>query len=259
MKNLFAGIAFLVPFAIHAAPAPIVTSTLDQKNDEQQSFGIGMTSSIAQRPFVGVDDQNASLLYLSYRHKSFYIEGLDFGYNFYKTDKIKIDLLATPRFYEVEPAFADNGELDGLDKTKPTYLAGISMQTMANNITYTFQALHDLLESDGNEFVLQASKSFKLTDKFILSPSAGLTYQDASLVDYFYGVQANEVRTNRALYSGGSSINYNVSLHAKWKISKHLEMLGQLKYEVLGDGIVDSPIVNENSLYFITLGLLYRY
>lgn len=259
MKNLFISIAMLLPFAIQAAPAPIVTSTLDQKIDQQQNFAIGMTSSIVQRPFVGVDDQNASLLYLSYRYNSFYVEGLDIGYNLYKTDKLKIDVLGTPRFYEVEPAFADNGELNGLDKTKPTYLAGISMQIAANKITYTFQALHDLVESDGNEFVLQASKSFKLANHITLSPSAGLTYQDANLVDYFYGVQANEVRANRALYSADSSINYNAMLHAKWNVSKHIEMIGQLRYEVLGDGITDSPIVNEDSLYFITLGLLYRF
>jgi len=244
---------------LNAAPAPVVSSTLDQGDAKEKGFGIGMTTSIAQRPFVGVDDQSASLLYLSYRKDAFYIEGLDVGYNFLKNKNFKLDVLATPRFYEVEPAFADNGELDGIDKTKPTYLGGISMQSTYSDVTYTFQVLHDLIESDGNELVLQASKSFKTANKLTLSPSVGIAYQDSKLVDYFYGVQSNEVTANRALYSGDSALNYNATLHAKWELTKHIEMIGQLRYEVLGDGITNSPIVNEDSLYFITLGLLYRF
>jgi len=259
MKKLFVCLMLSLPSVLNAAPAPVVSSTLDQEDSQKKGFGIGMTTSIAQRPFVGVDDQSASLLYLSYRNKSFYIEGLDIGYNFLKKKNFKLDVLATPRFYEVEPAFADNGELDGIDKTKPTYLAGVSMQSTFSDITFTFQALHDLIESDGNELVLQASKSFKTADKVTLSPSVGITYQDSKMVDYFYGVQANEVRANRAFYSADGSLNYNATLHAKWDITKHIEMIGQLKYEILGDGITDSPIVNEDSLYFITLGLLYRF
>lgn len=47
------------------------------------------------------------------------------------TEKAGIDLLATPRFYEVKAAFADDGELNGIDETKPTYLAGLSEKSPA--------------------------------------------------------------------------------------------------------------------------------
>lgn len=242
-----------------AAPAPIITSTQELSNTGDNAFGIGLTSSVAQRPFVGVDDQNASLLYLSYRYKRFYIEGLDIGFNLYKNKSYSLNVLGTPRFYEVEPAFASNGELNGIDITKPSYFGGVSSQIRTDFAIYTFQVLHDLTESDGNELVAQVSKPYKLNNKLSLTPSIGLVYQDNKLVDYYYGVQANEVAIGRPFYSGQNSLNYNLTLNSIWNVSDNIDLLGQIKYEILGDGITNSSIVDENSTYNFTVGAVYRF
>lgn len=258
-RTLFLLSLLVVAGLSHAAPAPIITSTQEQAQTADHQFGIGLTSSIAQRPFIGVDDQDTSLIYLSYRYKRFYIEGLDIGLNVWQQDKLKLDVLATPRFYEVEPAFAANGELDGLDKTGQSYFAGISAQYQTDTLVYTLQILHDLVESDGNEIVLQAGHAIEITGDFRLIPSVGVTYQDAQLVDYFYGVQAHEVRAGRPQYTGQASLNYNVTLNASAKITSSIELLGQLRYERLGDGITDSPIVDEDAILSVTLGAVYRF
>lgn len=244
---------------LYAAPAPIDTSLHEQKPDAEHDFGIGFTSSIAQRPFVGVDDQSTSLIYISFRYEDFYIEGINLGYSFINNDKFRFDLLATPRFYEVEPAFADNGELDGIDKTNPTYFGGISAQYRTDFATLTAQALTDLKESDGSELIFSVSKGFKPGESFTISPAIGVTYQDAKLVDHFYGVQAHEARANRPAYAGQSSVNYHLTLTASWSMTKSIDLLGQFKHEQLGSGITDSPIVDETSINSVTLGLVYYF
>ena len=243
----------------YGAPAPIVTSTQAREEQPDNSFGIGFTASIAQRPFIAVSDQLTVLPYISYKYQNFYIESMDIGYSLFKNNAAKVDLLATPRFYEVKASFAKSGELDGIEQTNPTYLAGISAQFKTDFAVFTVQYFHDLLESDGNEAVVTASKSFKMNDNFTLIPSLGATYQDSKLVDHFYGVQTNEVRPGRPLYEGASSVNYNVALNAIYKWTKHVELLGQIKYEVLGSGITDSPIVDENAVYAFTFGAVYLY
>lgn len=244
---------------VQAAPAPIVTSTLETEDRQDNAFGIGATVSVAQRPFIGVENQTTSLLYLSYKYKRFYIEGLDVGFRLFTDKSYNIDLLATPRYYEVEAGFAKNGELDGIDKTRPTYLAGVSSQFHTKLATLTVQLLNDLQESDGNEAVVSASKAFKPTSQLSLSPSISLTYQDSRLVDHFYGVQAHEARTNRPAYQGRATVNYNAALTASWYLTQQIELLGQIKYEVLGNGITDSPIVDEDSIASATLGAVYRF
>ena len=263
MKKIISSIIFFIMAGtfsvVYAAPAPIITSTQDRSGNQDHSFGIGLTTSVAQRPFVGVDDQNASLLYLSYRYKDFYVEGLDIGLNLINNENYSLDILGTPRFYEVEPAFADNGELNNIDITKPSYFAGFSSQIKSKYATYTFQILQDLIESDGNELVAQVSKNYELNSEWSLTPSFGLVYQSNKLVDYYYGVQSNEVVVGRPLYEGKSALNYNLTLNALWKVTENVELLGQVKYEVLGDGITDSPIVDEDSTYFFTVGAVYRF
>lgn len=245
--------------ATFAAPAPIITSTQARNSVQDHSFGIGFTSSVVQRPFIGVDDQNASLPYLSYKYGRFYIEGLDAGYNLIANKTMTLDLLGTPRFYEVQASFAKNGELDGIDKTRPSYFAGLSTQFQSSSAIYTVQLLRDLLESDGNELVLQISKPFQLGKSFTFTTSAGAVYQDKNLVDYFYSVQTNETRPGRPQYDGKGTLNYNVTLNTSWYASKHIEILAQFKYELLGSGITDSPIIDEDTLYHLTFGAVYRF
>ena len=260
LTGVFALLLLAVLYGVaYAAPAPIVTSTQASEERPDNSFGIGFTASVAQRPFIAVSDQLTLLPYISYKYKKFYIESLDIGYSLFKNNTAKIDLLATPRFYEVKASFAKSGELDGIEQTNPTYLAGISAQVKTDFAVYTFQYFHDLLESDGNEGVITASKTFTVNEALTLIPSLGATYQDSKLVDYFYGVQASEVRPGRPLYDGKSSLNYNVALNAIYKWTKHVELLGQVKYEVLGGGITDSPIVDEDAVYSFTIGGVYRY
>jgi len=242
-----------------AAPVPIETSALDNSLRTDTDFRLGATLSIAQRPFVGVDDQITSLPYIVYQYKDFYIEGINLGYHLLNRKDFSINLLATPRFYEVQPSFADNGELDGIDKTRPTYFAGVSTQYRLEFATLTLQLLTDLRESNGNEFVLTASKAFKLENTFTLAPSIGITYQDAELVDHFYGVQAHETRVNRPEYGGRSSTNVNASLTVIWDASKNIQWLGQAKYEILGSGITNSPIIDEDSIISAVMGIVYRF
>ena len=254
------GLAMLLSWRIATgAPAPIVTSIQDNAEGEEETLGLGLTVSLAKRPFVGVKDQTALLPYVSYRYQRFYVEGLDLGLHLHQKSNYRIDLLATPRFFEVKPGFADAGELNGIDQTNPTYFAGVSAHIRTDAVSVTAQVLHDVLESDGNELVLQFGKTYRPRSTLSLSPSLGLTYQDARLVDYFYGVQANEVAAGRPQYAGRAALNYNVTLNASWRLYPQWDVLGQLKYERLGDGISDSPIVNESWLYYLTLGAVYRF
>jgi outer membrane scaffolding protein for murein synthesis (MipA/OmpV family) len=241
-----------------AAPAPIIPSIMDA-DALNKSPGIGYTLSTAQRPFTGVDDQITSLPYISYRYKDFYIESLDIGYNISRNEGYSIGLLATPRFYERKAAFANDGELDGISTTTPTYLAGLSSQFDLDYGVITLQLLYDVVESNGIEAVAAASKTFELTKSFKFTPLIGLSFQDAKVVDHFYGVTPGEALSGRQAYDGESSLNYNVTFNASWEVHKNIELLGQFKYEWLGDGITDSSIVDEDSLYFLTAGIVYRF
>ncbi len=252
-------LCLLIARPAHAAPVPVETSTLDTLPGDSQGSGLGLTVSVAQRPFVGVDNQVTVLPYFRYHAGPVYVEGLNLGAKLVTRPGFRLELLATPRFFEVQPSFADNGELDGVDKTHPTYFAGLSAQFHTAPATFTVQLLRDVLESDGGEAVATVSRSFTLSPRLTLAPALGLTYQSAALVDHFYGVQTHEVRPGRPAYSGRATLNAHIGLTAIWDTGGRLQWLGQLRYEALGNGITDSPLVDRDTILTGVVGAVYRF
>lgn len=249
----------LAPPLVFAAPVPVDTSALDHRPRSDTRYGIGFTKSVAQRPFVGVDDQSTSLPYIVFGYKDFYIEGLNIGYSLWQGGDVVVDALATPRFYEVKASFASNDELDGIEETKPTYLAGLSVKYRGSLATTTLQLLGDVLESDGYELLASVSRAFEFDNGLSLVPSTGITWQSAALVDHFYGVQSNEASLNRPVYGGHSSANAHVSATALYDVGKHIQLLAQVKYEALGSGTRNSPVVDEDSIVTAVIGAVYHF
>jgi len=248
-----------IPSFVMSAPVPIDSSAFGG-DDSASPFGIGMTVSSAQRPFVGVDDQVTSLPYFSYSKGSFYVEGIDVGFKAFGSKDYNLNFLITPRYYEVQPSFASNGELDGVDKTNQTFFAGLSYQYRTSLFNYHVQLIADVAESDGSEFNLSASKYFHVTTKLGITTSFGISYQDDKLVDHFYGVQANEViAVTRPQYNGSSSLNKSFIMTAVYHVNTHFQLLGQMKAEFWDTGITDSPVVDENTTISYTMGGVYRF
>jgi len=143
MIKPFCILALFLPASVIAAPVAIETSTIGSINRDGR-FGIGATISVAQRPFIGVDDQTTSLPYISYKSGDFFIEGVNIGYAAAHNRNYKLDLLVTPRFYEVNHSFAPGGELNGIEKTNQTLFAGVSAQYNFRPATVTAQIVKDL-------------------------------------------------------------------------------------------------------------------
>lgn len=259
MKFLLLPLLLSLPIVSTAAPVPIDSSVLNNDAKTDKKFGIGGTASVAQRPFIGVDDQTTSLPYFSFSYKRFYVEGTNLGIKIIEKEKYHLDFLVTPRYFEVKESFASDGELNGIGKTNPTLFAGVTSQYNTTSATYTVQLLSDLKESDGTELNASISKTFKASKTVTLSPSFALNLQDENLVDHFYGVQADETAVNRPIYKGKSTLNYNASLTSVWNVTSSIQLIGQIKVDALGKGITDSPIVDEKTITSYVIGTVYRF
>ncbi len=245
--------------AVSAAPTAINTPLSRAPLDDTSHFGFGATTSITERPFVGVDSQDEGLPYFSIRYKRFSVEGLDAGLDLFKNDNSVFGLLLTPRFYEVKSSFADDGELNGIDTTHRTVFAGVSYQYQHALFQVAANALKDVGgESDGTEANLTVSRGFNWRD-FTIAPSLGLVWQDGRLVEHFYGVADDETAPGRPAYGEHSSLNYQAALTGIWTPGKHWHLLAVVKEDYLGEGITDSPIIDERSLTSVAVGAVFYF
>lgn len=259
MRNVVISVLFVTSSLAMAAPTAINTPLSRAPLDNTSHFGIGATTSITERPFVGVDAQNEGLPYFSLRYKRFSVEGLDAGLDLFKTDHSVVGLLVTPRFYEVTAGFADNGELNGIDTTHRTAFAGVSYDYQHGMFQLSANALKDIgNESEGLEASLTASYGINWGDVTV-APSLGLIWQDGRLVEHFYGVDDDETAPGRPAYGEHSSLNYQAALTAIWTPGKHWHFLAIVKEDYLGEGIADSPIIDERSLTSVAIGGIFYF
>lgn len=262
--TLFLGVAAVLSLAcvsgtVMAAPATVDSSAVREVVDEELRFGVGATTSINQRPFIGVGSQQESLPYFSFRFGRIAMEGLDLTVDLITPERQTLALIVTPRFYEMKSSFADGGELMGIEETSDTWFAGLNYRVQIGDYHLITSALKDVGgESAGTEIMVALNRPYRF-GHFALVPSAGLVWQDKKLVEHFFGVDADEVAIGRPAYGDHSSLNYQISATALWQVHRQWQVLAALKAEQLGGGIADSPIIEDDQVNSALLGVVYRF
>jgi outer membrane scaffolding protein for murein synthesis (MipA/OmpV family) len=264
MRFYFLGGLLLVSsFGLHAAPATIDTSALGE--DGGASAGVGVTVSVATRPYEDADDAVAFLPYFSFGVGDFYISGLNLGYQLTEDPdefaapevELRWDIIAVPRFLGFKAEESD--VLLGLEDTDYSIHAGISASLINGPVNFNAQVLTDILGvSGGTEVITTVSKAFSF-DKLSLTPAFNLSWQDSNLVDHYFGISAADATAERAAYNGDSVVNVGASLTAAYPFTGSLLGIGAVTVDQFGSGITDSPIATDDAVTTATFGLVYSF
>ncbi len=138
----------------------------------------------------------------------------------------------------------DDPELAGMEKRKSSIdgYANALWQTPVVNIGATYY--HDIGKvSRGDAATVRISHNFQITPDLRLTPSVGLEWESAGLVNYYYGVRPSETLPDRPAYAGHESVNYGAGVTGAYRLRRSWYLLAGLYAIHLSDGISDSPIV----------------
>ena len=115
---------------------------------------------------------------------------------------------------------------------------------------------------DGQELDFSYTVLFEKAE-FTFIPSVGVRYKSDNLVDYYYGVEGDEVRfdarVSRPAYEADDALDPYLRLAVRRKITERWSLLGAVQYEWLDSEITDSPIVDDNYEASLLLGVLYSW
>lgn len=92
-----------------------------------------------------------------------------------------------------------------------------------------------------------------------LTPRVTATWLDSKQVAYYYGVDAAEVRADRAAYRPGSTVNTEIGLRMDYGLAPQQTLFADVGLVSLGSAIQDSPLVDRRRLPEVRLGYLYRF
>jgi outer membrane protein len=257
---LFILIIIITPALLAAAEQ----SQTSKKPAEQISAGAGVL--VSPKPYKGADSKVYPIPLIFYRYENFYINGKKTGYTFYKKpfsifeqDFLwKNDVIADIRFDGYDAS--DEDVFDGMSDRDWTLDAGLSTALMHKKLgRLTFQWLVDILNKH-NGYEMSLKYDYPLTmENLTLTPAVGFKWQSQNLVDYYYGVQDDEVTAARPAYDADSTTNWFTSLTGKYDLNKEWSIFSMLEYEFYGNEIEDSPIVSDDDGLMFMGGILYNF
>jgi MipA family protein len=214
---------------------------------------VGVGVLFRAEAYEAIDHRMLFLPHMIMRRGNFFIEGLEAGYRVAEGEQGHFDLILTPRLEGFEGDehvfFKDMADRDfSVD-------GGIGTTWREGEFEFKLSAVTDLLnKSEGEEVTLSVGNTYILTGKMtILTPSLGVRWQSKDLVNYYYGVKTTEVKARRSAYTGHATLNYIAAINATYSLSKRSTLFATVEYEHLGDGIHDSPLVNQEQIISVFL------
>jgi outer membrane scaffolding protein for murein synthesis (MipA/OmpV family) len=258
----FCLIAFLFSGSLSAANLLTQTPIVDA---EPGTVGLGFGLRFGDSPYKGIDniasinnDNNSDLVPLyQYNGKRLFFHGTSAGLRLVDRPGIAIDAVADYRFDRLETDA--NPFFKGLKDREQTVDGGLSISLRQPWGTLRATALTDLLSRhNGEEYSLSYSRGFR-TGNLQLRPYASYIYQSADLLDYYYGVDADEATVSRPEYSPGADDFWRLGLNASYRLTPGWHLHANLGFEAVPDSARDSPLTDKDHLLSGFVGASYQF
>jgi MipA family protein len=94
--------------------------------------------------------------------------------------------------------------------------------------------------------------------KWSLTPYISAQHNSAKLVNYYYGVSANEATATRPAYTAGAATNFNLGLSAATDLGESTRLVLGARYRGYGASIRQSPLIDSAGSLSGSASVLYR-
>jgi outer membrane protein len=205
-------------------------------------WGLGAAVAHFQPPQRGIEGEFLGVPYVSYRGERLTVDVATASFSLVESGSLRFSLEGELRFAGYEAA--DSPALIGMADRDPALDAGFGVSHRSRWGEVKAVILGDISGThQGYEVRAQYRRPY-LIERLLIAPGFGVSRLNNRLVDYYYGVRADEVGMDRPQYDGIATTNLFVELALAYTLSDRLELLGGMKYVWLGDAIEASPIVD---------------
>ena len=217
-------------------------------------FGGGL--AVTNPGYVGYDRQVTPFPLVFYHNGRFFFAGISAGYLLSNGDHYRFALTVQPTFNRLKAS--DSPQLAGIQTRQWSIAGGANLEFFGGWGRVNMGVFHDLLDrNNGTGANLGYAYTFHFGDGWGLTPGIGLRWQNANLVNYYYGVSPAEAIPGRPAYSPGASTNPYVSLGLSTFVTKRVQLRADLSYLRFGSAIHDSPIVDRSGSPTLFIGAIY--
>lgn len=228
----------------------------DASNQGSQ-WGLGLAVMSENKPYRDFDNKTEVIPFFTFENRWVRVFGPGVELKLGKSGPVAFGLTAS---YGMDGYKAgDSPVLDGMAKRKGSVWLGAKASLRGElgqlNAEWSGDASGN---SQGQRFKLGVERRFTFDD-FGLTPRVNATWLDRKFVQYYYGVEATEVRAGRAAYTAGATVNTEIGLRLDYRLAPTQTLFADLGTTALGREIKNSPLVGRSSVPEVRLGYLYRF
>jgi len=221
---------------------------------------IGIAALYKDKPYQDYDssEKTSGIPIVLYEGEHFFARGTTIGWDFMDSDTWELAIIG--EFLGDGYDSGDSDFLSGMSDRDPSFGVGGHVSWKPENLGLKLVAVTDVADnSDGSQARGEIFYTHK-TGNWMLRPYAAVVWQDEDYNDYYYGVLSSEATLSRSAYSADSDINYRFGMTVVHdnKQSNWMYIAG-VRYDLLGDEIDDSSIVEEDNELTGVLGVAYKF
>ena len=231
-------------------------------NTGKRPITVGLGALHKDKPYKDYDsgEETSAVPIVLYEGTNFFARGSTIGWDFLNSNVMEAAIIGEILNDGYESS--DSNFLTGMSDRDASFAVGGHLVWQPDNLGLKLAAVADMADnSDGTQVRSEVFYAHRTGD-WMFKPYASIVWQDEDYNDYYYGVRAREAipAIGRRAYSADSDFNYRFGAVAVYqKKTSPWMYIGGLRYDLLGDEIDDSPIVDDDTELTAVLGVAYTF
>lgn len=154
---------------------------------------------------------------------------------------------------------AQDASFEKLHRRHLAAMAGLEASSQLGAVDWQLQVLSDVSGVHNGEELRLAFSGARGYGEHQLGLATGISWKSAELLEYYYGVSADEASETLPVYEPGSGASPFVRLSWSKPLNRKWHWLGSLQYEHLSRAQRHSPIITDNHVVQIFVGGVYHF
>ena len=206
-------------------------------------------------------ESNGIPAFINMSYKNLYLEGTGIGAEFINTDRFSATVFA-----ELQDGFSIKGSKmdDGyksIKRRKFQQTIGLKVDIGLNEISENLTlSPYFSVGNRGSQVGASLSYVYPIGEKFVLSPSINATYFSKKYIDYYFGVDRDELGGNITNeYNPDGAFEYGAGLSGIYSFTKHISAMIFVNISKYSSEVRKSPITKGKTITSVGVGLKYTF
>ncbi|OBT13958.1 hypothetical protein A9264_02125 [Vibrio sp. UCD-FRSSP16_10] len=227
------------------------------------SWSLGVGASYSPAVYKDTPSNKVVIPIIGYEGEHVYLRGFTAGYRIWERrspHNVIFRLAYDPR--TLHPSDSDDPIIQQVDKRKSTGLGGVTYQYV-NRSVGQFQVTFagDVAGVHDGMYAETVYSVPIRTQRWMLTPSIGYSWNSSKLNNHLYGVSAEEAARINGLqeFTPDGDGEFFLSLRGVFKFTQHIIATAGVRYTNLEGDLEASPLLDKTDSFAVNMGVVYAF